>query len=361
MREIITRIKIQQSVMPRNNYLRCHAFITADPLCRHVRVDPYTMTDDTGYQRMLNQQRVTGIGKQLINAEIDLPTGLLLNLRDFDPERHLLGDHLVLTEDDVLYAVDGQHRVKGLQYALDKDPYNFQGYELSVDIGLGWSKEYEREQFHVINTESKPMDPSLKQTNLARIAVENLEKMSQLKSRNDDWRVRAQDIVEHMGEEGKVWHRQIQFANHHKGATTVTLKAMVESWKPLLLDTTFRQLELTEQSEFVEAYWETIKSIQPNLFVGTRNRLFARQGAGIMNILACDIFRDLEKKDLDILDIGNLDRYLRPVLTTPINLFGLENCTGIDFWNKERLEIFNKSDGRDLIVREFQEIVQQIY
>ena len=354
---MIHTIQVQKSIMPRTNLLRCHGFITADPLCRLVHVDPYTMTDDTGYQRMLNQTRVAGIGKQLINEEIDLPTGLLLNLRGFEPNRHLHGDLLTLTDDDVLYAVDGQHRVKGLEYALSKDYLNFGKYELSVDIGLGWTKEYEREQFHVINTESRNIDPSLKQTNLARIAMKNAETFNQLKARNDDWRVRAQDIVEQMGEEGRVWHGHLPFANHHKGATTVTLKAMVDSWKPLLLDTAFRQLDLTEQSKFVEAYWETIKKIQPNLFVGSRNRLFARQGAGIMNFLACDIFRDLAKKDLDIFETGNLKRYLEPVLTTPINVPGLENRTGADFWNKDRLEIYNKSDGRDLIVREFQDIV----
>ena len=49
---------------------------------------------------------------------MDLPTAILLNLRQFDPSTNLNGlsdfYELVLWEGDQLYVVDGQHRVEAL-------------------------------------------------------------------------------------------------------------------------------------------------------------------------------------------------------------------------------------------------------
>ena len=45
----------------------------------------------TGYQRELSQSRVNRLVKDLRGNRVDLPTSILVNLRDYDPEHLLVG------------------------------------------------------------------------------------------------------------------------------------------------------------------------------------------------------------------------------------------------------------------------------
>ncbi len=44
----------------------------------------------TGYQRELSQSRVNRLVKDLRENRVDLPTSILVNLREFEPDRHLV-------------------------------------------------------------------------------------------------------------------------------------------------------------------------------------------------------------------------------------------------------------------------------
>ena len=82
---------------------------------------------------------------------MDLPTALLLNLRDYDESINLMEDsggvtHLSLTDEN-LWEVDGQHRCQGLKIALEDNPGKFKDYTIPFVVGLGWPQDYEMEQF----------------------------------------------------------------------------------------------------------------------------------------------------------------------------------------------------------------------
>ena len=78
-----------------------------------------------GYQREAVKTRVSSLVKELKAQRVDLPTAILLNLREFQAPQHLPDEgiltNLVLTEDDHLYVVDGQHRVESLIALFEED------------------------------------------------------------------------------------------------------------------------------------------------------------------------------------------------------------------------------------------------
>ncbi len=98
--------------------------IEAGELRRTFTVPRRDARTKTGYQRELSPSRVNRLVKDLREDRVDLPTSILVNLRDFDPARHLVerkGRLFFRNGDDSLYVVDGQHRVEALARLVDED------------------------------------------------------------------------------------------------------------------------------------------------------------------------------------------------------------------------------------------------
>ena len=98
-------------------------FIDAATLTAQSVVPRRDTRRKTGYQRDITAARVNRLARDLRDGRVDLPTAVLLNLRDFDETRHLsrnAQELRFLTAGAELYVVDGQHRVGALQKLLDE-------------------------------------------------------------------------------------------------------------------------------------------------------------------------------------------------------------------------------------------------
>jgi DGQHR domain-containing protein len=111
-------------------------------------------------QRVLNTRRITSI-KEFTLSGGDYPNAIVLNWVD---ETHpLLRQNGAITVPDVPRAaqlIDGQHRVAGLQTAIQDDP-SIASLELAVAIYEGLNTKECADIFLSINTEQKPVPRSL--------------------------------------------------------------------------------------------------------------------------------------------------------------------------------------------------------
>ena len=99
------------------------------------RVDRVNQRDNPdGYQREAVKTRVSSLVKELKARRVDLPTAILLNLRGFQATQHIpdggISTTLVLSEDDHLFVVDGQHRVESLIALFKADPDEWGSYSI---------------------------------------------------------------------------------------------------------------------------------------------------------------------------------------------------------------------------------------
>ena len=140
--------------------------------------------DEMGYQRKLNEKHYNKIAKSIINKELISPTSIVLGVDE--PE---FMDKIVKLDTEDIYKliiddkkqifriIDGQHRLKGLQKAIEKNEAHpdLHNYQLNVIIMMiKKNKRIEEVKvFNNINSKAKPVKTDL--TMLALSEYEILE------------------------------------------------------------------------------------------------------------------------------------------------------------------------------------------
>lgn len=111
--------------IPRNGLPIAVGFIRAGDLIPRARIAHREFVGGKGYQRLPSPTRVNMLARDLMGRKIDLPTALLLNLRDYDESIHISrtseGATFLNLADDYFWEVDGQHRCESLKRALKAD------------------------------------------------------------------------------------------------------------------------------------------------------------------------------------------------------------------------------------------------
>lgn len=97
--------------------------IAAEDLYERYVIPQRDHRNRRGYQRELSTSRVNRLVKELREDRVDLPTSILVNIRDFDEDQHfVLRDsklHLRL-DGEPLHVVDGQHRIAALARLVEE-------------------------------------------------------------------------------------------------------------------------------------------------------------------------------------------------------------------------------------------------
>lgn len=190
----------------------------------------------SGYQREASNSRVNKLVTQLSLNRVDLPTAVLLNMRDFDPQKHLSeengGTHLLLNGDP-LYVVDGQHRIVALDKLVDSDPDRWSDFEIPFSCLLGADEREEMQQFYVVNSTAKSVRTDLAFDLLKQRAETDPEVMKGLVESNERWKVEALALTEALAET-EIWRGRIRLPGDEKGVTTINSSGMANSLKALL-------------------------------------------------------------------------------------------------------------------------------
>jgi DGQHR domain-containing protein len=224
----------------------------------------------TGYQREVSVTRVNRLVSELKSGRVDLPTAVLLNVRDYDAGTNLVRrdgrKYLHLSDDQSFFVVDGQHRIEALTRIVEEDPDRWNGYEIAFVCMLGADEREEMREFYVVNSTAKSVRTDLALDLLKQQAEADPNIMDGLVESSEDWKVRAQTIVEELTHRSTVWRGRIRFPGEPKADTTIGNAGLANTLKQLLATPYFGQVTTENQVKILDAYWQGIRKVLPEVF-----------------------------------------------------------------------------------------------
>ena len=107
------------------------------------------------------------LAKDLKERAIDIPTAVLLNVRETHAERLIEmareGSIEIDSADDSfsLYVVDGQHRILAIRQICEEDFERWKNFSVPFVLMLGADEHQELRQFYVVNSNAKSVKTDL--------------------------------------------------------------------------------------------------------------------------------------------------------------------------------------------------------
>ena len=256
--------------LPTRDQSYAMGIIRVADLVTRTRIARRQTFEQSGYQRDASPSRVNALSTSLRSKSVDLPTAVLLNMRDFDRDRHLAvgaGENqlLILGVDDVLFIVDGQHRVEALNKLYREDAEIWADYTLPFGCLLGAPELLEMEEFYVVNSNAKSVSTSLAFDLLKQRADMFPAVMEQLTEQGKGWQPVAETLVEALSS-SPLWLGRIRFPLQPKKDTIVSNNGLATSLKPLLNSPFFGGLTTENQVKILAVYWEAVRRVLPDAF-----------------------------------------------------------------------------------------------
>ena len=350
-------IPIVVGQLPRTKHSIAVGFIRAEDLIPRARIAHREFEGGNGYQRLPSQSRVNSLTRDLKGDKVDLPTALLLNLRDYDEAinvKNIEGaTYLSLTE-EFLWEVDGQHRCQGLKAALEGDPDKFGGYTIPFVLGLGWTEDYEMEQFFVVNSNAKSVPTTIAYDILASMGQSIPGLMQDIEESGRGWQVHGHDLAKEMVDTCHIWTNRIRFSNQPKGMTTVTSSGFVNSLKPVLASAYFGRLTQTAQCKVLAAYWEAQRIVLPKVFDEPQDYVLQKSlGVQVMHGIFNDVIELVRDKQDSVTTPSSYVTVMERALTDLIgDTRDGHQVSGDEFWLSGRqgaAGAFSSSAGRRVL------------
>lgn len=310
------------------------------------QIDTLDVDEGTGYQRILNETRAKRLADYLLDGhkalEAFLPTSIFLatdKLLPFDPETNTI--RIDSEKIGPFNVVDGQHRIRGLVLAAEKDP-TLDDFEVPANIAVDLDKVSQMTHFLIVNTTQKAVDKAIEQQIVGRltdlIAFEKTPVLPKWIQRQVDKGedARALQIVQFLNaEKESPWFGKIRMANEDDSAgdATVNQKSFVTSLKKFVL-TPSNPISgigwtIDTQKRILMNYWKAIKE----LLVESDDELsviFRTNGLTMFHSASPAIFLHLANlKDFKTETVESLMR--RAFDNLPVDYIGVSTPT---FWKR---------------------------
>lgn len=227
-----------------------------------------------GYQRSPIRDHYTKVGKYLATyKDALLPTAILLNSRkqlNFEEEdtSNQIGI-LDIPEKEALYIVDGQHRIYGIEYAINElNLEEIKSFPLPVIIIDNAGKEEEVRHFYIVNSTQKKVRTDLAERLLSLLARKDPRVLTELKEKDRAWKLRAVKIADILGNDPESsWHRRIKRPNQASSPETVASEgSFTTSLKPVLKS----EFALNEDDNvvfaWIKSFWKSLEELMPEAF-----------------------------------------------------------------------------------------------
>ena len=289
----------------------------------------------SGYQRDLVTARVNRLQSELRKRRVDLPTAVLLSMRD--GSNSLEGDEnglrLQLAGRN-LSVVDGQHRVAALRGLVDEDPEKWSTFKVPFVCVLGADENQEMEQFYIVNSTAKSVRTDLAYALLKQQAENDSELCESLEERGEKWKIAGQTIVERLRQESVFWRSRIRFPGEPMGATTINNSGMVNSLKQLLSSPYFGGVTTDNQVKILDAYWHGVQAVLPECFEAPKEHALQKStGVAIMHALLLTVIEHVRSAGDSAIEPSSYER----VLEAPLTELQGENrdgelSRGFEFW-----------------------------
>lgn len=222
---------------------------------------------EQGYQRAPVKSHLASVARYFHNEPSPLlPTSILLSARGnvelTEEDSGNVGKLRIPKEVLPLYIVDGQHRVKGIQHAVEQ--YGMEellDFPLPVTIMVDMPKAEEIQQFFTLNTTAKRSRTDLAQ----RLLLELSEQDKDIKLLGKKWRLRATKITTELNENPESpWNGRIKAPNSSgRSEAVVTETAIAASLKPILKNSFVGKYEDDKVALILQRLWTAIGELMP--------------------------------------------------------------------------------------------------
>ena len=267
------------------------AAISFGELAKRYQIPHRVHSTDDGYQRMPRRNRVRQLARDLRAGAVDLPTAVLLSVRDrsLSPMRQASAHYLLTIPDNSarpFYVVDGQHRLEALSLALREEPdAGWSNFMVHAVIMFGATEDVEMDQFHIVNSNAKSISSDLALDLLKVRASKNASFRRYLVESGDLWKIEAQEITELVSQR-TAWTGKIRFPNDKKGYTLIGSNAFVSSLKRPLQQEVFATYKQLERARIIDAYWQGILRVLTECKVTPRQYSLQKTvGTWILNFI----------------------------------------------------------------------------
>ena len=318
-------------------------------------VDRLAPHNPDGYQREATVSRVSDLRRDLQASRVDLPTAILLNLREFDSLIHISGkggaSELTLGLSDNLYVVDGQHRVEALVSLYKEDEVRWGGCAIPFVCLLGADRGGEMTEFHVVNSNAKSIGTALAYELLKRRADSSAAVRDRLTETGRAWVRTAGTLTDKLAGVD-LWRNRIQFPGHSKRGTLITSNGMTTSLRALVEQPGYFQsiADTDLQVRILSAYWEGIRLVIPETMEEPEQYNLQRTiGVTAIHAALVNVLAIMGSRGLSVLEPAKFAE----VVDRPFKELGGSNSDGIwvqgpDFWkrgNEGASALFNNRAG----------------
>ena len=304
-------------------------------------VDQAKADNPEGYQRVATPNRVNTLRRDLESCRVDLPTALLLNLREFDESVHLNRqlDYSTLTlhQGNHLYVVDGQHRAEALIGLNKEEPQRWGDYSIPFVCLLGADRNGEMTEFYVVNSNAKSIGTGLAYELLKRRADHSEIAKDHLIETGKAWVQAAETLTQKLTLVDS-WRDRIQFPGQKKSGTLITNNGMATSLRPLVEQPGFFQAirDVDQQVQVLNAYWEGIRLVLPAAMRDPEQYNLQRSlGVTALHPVLVNMLAIMVSNGLSVRSPEDFAE----VLETPLKTLGGQNqdgeeIQGADFWRR---------------------------
>ncbi len=294
---------------------------------------------DEGYQRKASATRINKLVRDLHGRRVDLPTAILLSIRDADlyPRLDSSGRYILTLPANgkrLFYVVDGQHRLEALKKVLDEDPEgDWRDFKIPAVIIFGADDGVEMDQFHIVNSNQKGISSDLTLDLMKTRAMRDDAYRKYLDGIGEGWKVISQDLTERVAKK-LLWKGKIRFPGEPKGTTIINSNSFVTSLKRALDQVNFSTYLPEQRASIIDAYWRGVRDALPECFDHPNDfNIQKTVGVYVLHHLLPDVLEYASK-------FGNpveeSDTYRRILGDTLVDLTGdnqmNEAATGAGFW-----------------------------
>jgi DGQHR domain-containing protein len=327
-----------------------------------------------GYQRPPQEPRINELVNDLRKDRVDLPTAVLLNLRNREA-RHMVHDgslDLNALRADMnapahFFVVDGQHRILALKKLIDEfnDDGRWSKFMVPFVCMVGATEDEEMDQFYIVNSKAKSVRTDLALLLLRERAEKDDKIYEALIEKGKDWQVEAQRIVELLAEKSHVWKGRVRLPAMDKGDTTIPSASMVSSLKPLLASPYFGQLGAEHQLNVLDAYWRGIREVMRPAFDDPTNYVI-QKGVGVvaMHAILVQVLELIRSSGGSVLEPDAFTKVMRNPMEQLQGDDGRGSpVVGTDFWRAApdgAAGSYSSSAGRRVLAAKIRQLLPNV-
>jgi DGQHR domain-containing protein len=308
----------------------------AGMLARSYEIPRRNYGERRGYQRPVAISRVNRLVADLVANRVDLPTAVLLNLREFKDGVHLVERNgaFFFRPDGPLYVVDGQHRIEALAKLIERAPERWSPFPIAFVCLLGADELEEMTEFYIVNSTAKSVRTDLAYDLLKQRAEADPSLMEELMEQGESWKVEGKQITEQLASGSGLWKGRIRFPGEPPGETLLSSAGMVSSLRPLLATPYFEAISTPDKVKILGAYWDGIAAVFPEVFKsGLKYALQKSTGVQVMHKLLIVALESLRTQGKPVLEPESYEALLRgPLLQLEGDTASGNTVRGADFW-----------------------------